>query len=828
MKRKGTSSGSRTPKPVYNNLPPLSRLRDQSETPTNLISDFNIYNLIQENSLNLNTVRKFFTPTNIAKTAAPASFRIDTEFRDEISTKPTPHTVYWEVNERIESCEMRVKLSQVPLSVSEEFSLWKACIIEIQPLIKRHNSELGSIFIDVTNRLSQLFKDLHKSNEDFQKVTVRDNHDLRHKIRALDEENLKMQATIRELQDLKRMELEQITREIAEIFGSEDTELQLMKLKTKRFHDAGGVSTADYLKDLYEHMNKDFYIPESRVHDLPSANMDEFSQAMQTKFKNLQKTTAARILKLLESSKNKSTAQIQTTAVYISPKDHEDLVTQMEKLNIQYQSAVMQLERYREDFTAKSSAYDTLETEKVGFLTEINRLKREFEIVNKELASFKKELDPLKSPQDNSKDIRNKVHGELEMLAGHQWQKLSSLTKSLEKAEVTIKEKDQKIKELEEKIEKIRLSRAERAEELTERPAIVRIKDIKKESNTESSIESDRFEEMMNPLKLQYPKKKKTQQSALPSSTISDSKSTLKDNYEDYTASTPVPGNGLSKSPNKVPATSDYSFNSKIGSNYSQESYQKHVMEGSLPTRVNSRDTPLARVDEYKEIRELKDNRDLKTNQDLKDMNTRETRETNAYRDKTQDSSKSSHLRKSSQETQKSKKHYRNNRNDSCAPSNYDESEEEYQIHKSIQWDLAKSNMNSRGSKRMPDFEASEVKTLVGKDGVEYSVVDKGVWTTNELKYFQLKNCSIGIQVNDGVCIERNESKTTFGRNVYFLPYNPNNTYGLRGDSYFYAKQSVFQAQPRIPDMTNSTFFQKPYYLEKDRELKEENPQFFK
>ncbi|OMJ66193.1 hypothetical protein SteCoe_37056 [Stentor coeruleus] len=828
MKRKGTSSGSRTPKPAYNNLPPLSRLRDQSETPTNMISDFNIYNLIQDNPLNLNTVRKFFTPTNIAKTAAPASFRLDTEFRDEISTKPTPHIAYWEVNERIESCEMRVKLSQIPLSVPEEFNLWSTCIIEIQPLIKRHNNELGNIFTDITNHLIQLFRDLHKSNEDFQKVTVRDNYDLKHKIRVLDEESLKMQATIRELQDLKRMELEQISREIAEIFGSEDTELQLMKLKTKRFHDAGGVSTADYLKDLYEHMNKDFYIPESRVNDLPSANMDEFSQAMQTKFKKLQKTTAIRILKLLESSKNKSTAQIQTTAAYISPKDHEDLVAQMEKLNIQYQSAVMQLERYREDFTAKSSAYDAIEIEKVGFITEINRLKRDFEVVNKELAIFKKELDPLKSPLDNSKDMKNKVHGELEML-GHQWQKLSNLTKSLEKAEGTIKEKDQQIKKLEEKIEKIRLSRAERAaEELTDRPAIVRIKDIKKESNTESSIESDRFEEMMNPLKLQRPRKRKNQQNTLPASGISDSKSTLKDTNEDDINSTPIPGNELSKLPNKIQTTSDYLFNNKISSNYSQDSYQKHVMEGSLPTRVNSRDTPLARVDEYKEIRELKDNRGTKGYQDGKDMNTRETRETNVYKDKTQGSSKSSHLRKSSQETQKSKKHYRNNRNDSCAPSNYDESEEEYQIHKSIQWDLAKSQMNSRGSKRAPDFEASEVKTIIGKDGVEYSVIDKGVWTTNDLKYFQLKNCSKGIQVNDGVCIERNESKTTLGRNIYFLPYNPNNAYGLRGDSYFYTKQSVFQAQPRIPDMTNSTFFQNQYHLEKDREWKEENAQFFK
>ena len=42
MNRKNASRASSTPKPT-NNLPPLSKLRDQSETPTNLTSDLNAY-----------------------------------------------------------------------------------------------------------------------------------------------------------------------------------------------------------------------------------------------------------------------------------------------------------------------------------------------------------------------------------------------------------------------------------------------------------------------------------------------------------------------------------------------------------------------------------------------------------------------------------------------------------------------------------------------------------------------------------------------------------------------------------------------------------------
>ena len=89
MSRKLVSRGITTPKPGYNNLPPLSKSRGQSETPTNLGSELNVYSYINDNSFNLNTVRKFFTPTNGPKTADPIIFQLDPDSQMDSSGKMT-------------------------------------------------------------------------------------------------------------------------------------------------------------------------------------------------------------------------------------------------------------------------------------------------------------------------------------------------------------------------------------------------------------------------------------------------------------------------------------------------------------------------------------------------------------------------------------------------------------------------------------------------------------------------------------------------------------------------------------------------------------------
>jgi hypothetical protein len=70
-----------------------------------------------------------------------------------------------------------------------------------------------------------------------------------------------------------------------------------------------------------------------------------------------------------------------------------------------------------------------------------------------------------------------------------------------------------------------------------------------------------------------------------------------------------------------------------------------------------------------------------------------------------------------------------------------------------------------------------------------------------------IETVSVGIQVNMNKKDDSYLSEST----TYFLPYNPNNIYGLRGDVYY--QGSSFQPQARIPDLSSSLLFNPPYKL---------------
>jgi hypothetical protein len=304
----------------------------------------------------------------------------------------------------------------------------------------------------------------------------------------------------------------------------------------------------------------------------------------------------------------------------------------------------------------------------------------------------------------------------------------------------------------------------------------------------------------------------------------SDSQSTVRDNSEDqdqiYSLKQEREEDLLSqgyneKSSHKLIDTTRP--DSKMSSSYIQDTRStsstpaekfKSVYEGNMPTRVNSRDAPLARVDEIKELKgsqretqNLRDLRDYQEARDMRDQRNQKDSKDGKKRDKSENSSWSKTDKTGKIEK---KSHYMKNSLDRY------ESEDEYQMNKSLQWEtLMNKSLKSTG------FDQGMEKIITGKDGIEYTVVDKGVWTTDELKMIQVTNFSKAVQVNDGVALDNQESKSSFSRNIYFLPYNPNNAYGLRGETYFNTKNQVFGAQPRIPDLASSLLFQNSYFLDK-------------
>ena len=74
-----------------------------------------------------------------------------------------------------------------------------------------------------------------------------------------------MKIVIEALQTQKKLELDEIAKEIAEIFGGEENEIQILKMKSKRFQELANSGTAEFLKELYNKMNKDFYILYTKI-----------------------------------------------------------------------------------------------------------------------------------------------------------------------------------------------------------------------------------------------------------------------------------------------------------------------------------------------------------------------------------------------------------------------------------------------------------------------------------------------------------------------------------------------------------------------------------
>lgn len=808
MNRKSSSSAPRTPNIRKPALPQLTKLRGHSETPTNFKSDLNSYALVQDNSFNLNSVRKFFTPTNVARTAIPSSFRIDTEFKEELSTRPAAINSFWEIKERTESYEMRIKSSLK--KVTEEFSLWNKCCQDISPLIKQHSPDLCEIFTKLTGNFSNLFKELEKESQDQRKKSSQEIQSLKKNIKSLEEEAKSLQSLINSMKNSERLELEQIQKEIDELFGPDDLDSHLSKLKKSTTDH--GVSTAEYLKEVYNTMNKEFIVPEKRSIEFPKFNADDFTSAMQSKFKLLQKSTAYRVLKMMES-KNKATIGVMTSANYVDPKEFEDTLGALEKMNIQYQSAVMQIERLRDETLAKHSFGEKMENEKILLIGELARVKRDLENANKENSVLKNENTGLKNEiAQKEANSKSQNFAEMETLVNTLTAKLASSSKKAESLNDSLKDRDEKIKDLESKLEKIRLKRQEKSED-SEILNIYKKKDQKekiRDSQQEFLIDPQ-FDNLFTPSSSSKRGKALNSSSRNPirNSNNSDSKSTVRDLSEDQDQPLPLPTNksdddedlisSYEKSSNRT--TSGVYKNEKSekisrGSLYqeartnSTTPADKHKanIDGSLPTRVNSRDTPLARVDETKELKQKDIIKDDKNFGDIFKKVEKRTNESNKIRDEQKI------VKKTEKKTGKGEK---------IDLSRY-ESEEDYQVNKSLQWENLIKGVDS-----------GVEKIIVGKNGVEYKVCEKGVWTTDELKMIQVTNFSKAVQVSDGVAMDASDSKKSLGRNIYFLPYNPNNAYGLRGETYFHTKQQVFSHQPRIPDLASSVLFQQPYFLDK-------------
>lgn len=668
----------------------------------------------------------------------------------------------------------------------------------------------------------------YKSDSKDSKSTILSLHK---KVNELERKVVELQGASEESLKWIKLENQKIKNEIDEIFGSDDSEYQMIRQKAKRLFEIQGGATSELLSDLYQEMSRERDIPEIKDHDSIILNPDEIEHGLMNKFKSLQRSTAQRVIKMFELRSDKVDIESQTISPYIDPKSLEEANNMLEKTLTQYQSAMANADRLKEDLISKTTIIISLEQEKVSTQADLLKVKRDLDGISNESLSTKRDSEILKNEMEAMRKENNSKNIEISILQGkleNQYNRITQLIKNGEKLEYAMKEREEKVKNIEEGAEKRKLLRA--SDIKTAEYGYQNSNDMKSPRGTANIPDSARSTG-------QNYSKKTTQDFSRLDNTRSNEKNRQKVNsplnnekkeivYEQTDSRSTL----LAQDPN-LRREQGKSNPQQIRDNNSLETSQRPLSKistdtnnsastiattASRPTRYNQ----LSKVDEaFSEVRQNKDS--IQSTENIK-LNV--------------PSPTNSQFLNEREKTVESEDLYDN----PTAPSRgyrmknpqsgNQVNDEDFTIKMKPKWEL--SNYDSVS----PPLVSSEtpedtyfkpiIRVKVGDNGNEVIFSDVGVWTSPDLKMKNIKENSVGVQFNwenpDGDSNSHaNESR---GNMVYLLPYNPNNVYGLRGDSYYQNCSRTFQAQPTIPELKDSIIFRNSYMLDnKEKSIEKQN-----
>ena len=339
---------------------------------TNLSPDLHLYTNFSESQSN--KASKFFT--NNSDSVSKSTI---------LKTSDPPNIPIWEIQERLESFKFRSQKSSTQKQSFEhfqkEFIIWEKTSSDINKILGQFSSELSEITSSIHVFNKKVYMDMFEfcrfSMQKAQKKV--DKYKLL--ISGMKSEIFKMNKQVLEMKKVQFKDAEQIEAEIKEIFGDSVVNIDEIHAKLSQLRDKDRIPAADVLKDLLEKLPVGQKMPDYETASPRPLDMKDYEGILNTRFKNLQYSTAQKMIDFYENKDHLIPKFTQTQEQITDLKSFQDTKEALDKTTFQLNNTVKQLEKAREKIIECENQIDVLIQEKGKLITE-NLLK------NNEIQNF--------------------------------------------------------------------------------------------------------------------------------------------------------------------------------------------------------------------------------------------------------------------------------------------------------------------------------------------------------------------------------------------------------------------------------------------------------
>lgn len=331
----------------------------------------------------------YFHPINM-KISLRSSPRSRAVYTSQDSQRLSTSSSSWEILERIESYELRFKISQDPSL--DKMAYWKNCCSDILPIIQKDQPELAS-------NISRLVKGIFLTYDTIQETWTQKNQQNIDEIQTLSEKIKNLNLLINKLKDdltncekIKLNEEMRIKSEVENMFGTDENEIREIKQRSKKLMDSKPNGVVSMLKEIYMNMLEARLAPDMQESYIESPDPEDFAYEFKKNYSVILQSATKNALNILKKDVKLDSISTQTHIPFMSEDQFEELVGKFEKTSIALQSAQMQIDQLRQDLTVKNTNAERLEGEKNQAFLEMLNAKRDAENANKELLGLKKNL----------------------------------------------------------------------------------------------------------------------------------------------------------------------------------------------------------------------------------------------------------------------------------------------------------------------------------------------------------------------------------------------------------------------------------------------------
>lgn len=231
-----------------------------------------------------------------------------------------------------------------PDKILAEYSQWGKIVAEITKIISLSSEEFGDIIHTLQSQNKRLFKILFSSCNAIQEQNTKDQNSMKSSINKLNTQVNTLVERIKENERLQGITQEQISKEIKEIFGTDTLDVNSIRDRIEKLKNYDRIPAADVLKDVLDFLSKQQYIPDYKPQAFSGIDIQEYQKILEGRFKSIQSNTAHKLAKYFEQKQLSSNEYTQTTELYIHPDAHKQAKDALEKVKLQFQSLSMQYE----------------------------------------------------------------------------------------------------------------------------------------------------------------------------------------------------------------------------------------------------------------------------------------------------------------------------------------------------------------------------------------------------------------------------------------------------------------------------------------------------